>query len=108
LSIIAAFGGGGCVPSTPDHKGVAIMTSSGKKAQRQETLDEQNIKALEARRARLRALWAMTVSERIAAMRNGELSLEQCAAWAARYPEQVPLLNGEFEYLAAFTPEVAE
>jgi hypothetical protein len=23
-------------------------------------------------------------------------------------PEQVPLLNGEFEYLAAFTPEVAE
>ncbi len=48
----------------------------------------------------------MTVSQRIAAMRNGELSLEQCAAWAARYPEQVPLLNGEFEYLAAFTPEV--
>jgi hypothetical protein len=30
-------------------------------------------------------LSAMTVSERIAAMRNGELSLEQCAAWAARY-----------------------
>jgi hypothetical protein len=25
---------------------------------------------------------------------------------AARYPEQVPLINGEFEYLAAFTPEV--
>jgi hypothetical protein len=38
-------------------------------------------------------------------MRRGELTLEQCAAWAARYPEQVPLLNGEFEYLAAFTPE---
>jgi len=39
-------------------------------------------------------------------MRRGELSLQQCAAWAARHPEQVPLLNGEFEYLAAFTPEV--
>jgi len=26
--------------------------------------------------------------------------------WAARYPEQVPQINGEFEYLAAFTPEV--
>ena len=50
----------------------------------------------------------MTVSERINAMRKGELSLEQCAAWAARYPEQVPLLNGEFEYLAAFTPEIRE
>jgi hypothetical protein len=41
-------------------------------------------------------------------MRRGELTLEQCAAWAARYPEQVPLINGEFEYLAAFTPEVRE
>ena len=42
------------------------------------------------------------------AMRRGEFSLEQCAAWAARYPEQVPQINGEFEYLAAFTPEVRE
>ena len=50
----------------------------------------------------------MTVSERLVAMRGGKLSLEQCAAWAARYPEQMPLLNGEFEYLAAFTPEVRE
>ena len=41
-------------------------------------------------------------------MRRGELTLEQCAAWAARYPEQVPLLNGEFEYLARFTPEACE
>jgi hypothetical protein len=47
----------------------------------------------------------MTPSERVAAMRRGELTLEQCAAWAARYPEQMPLINGEFEYLAAFTPE---
>jgi hypothetical protein len=77
-------------------------------AQQQITLDEQTITALKAREARLRALWKMTVSQRINAMRKGELSLEQCAAWAARYPEQVPLLNGEFEYLAAFTPEVRE
>ena len=41
-------------------------------------------------------------------MRRGELTLEQCSAWAARHPEQVPLLNGEFEYLAAFTPEVRD
>ncbi len=58
-----------------------------------------------ARQARLRALWQMTPSERVAAMRRGELTLEQCAAWAARYPEQVQLLDGEFESLAAFTPE---
>jgi hypothetical protein len=84
------------------------MTSTGDKAQRQATLDEQAIKALKARETRLKELWKMTVSERITAMRDGKLSLEQCAAWAARYPEQVPLINGEFEYLAAFTPEVAE
>jgi hypothetical protein len=78
------------------------------KAQQQSTLDAQTIKALRAREARLRALWQMTVSERVVAMRAGKLSVEQCAAWAARYPEQMPLLNGEFEYLAAFTPEVRE
>jgi hypothetical protein len=59
-----------------------------------------------ARETRLRALWAMTPPQRIAAMRRGELTLEQCAAWAARHPEQVPLVNGEFEYLAALSPEV--
>ena len=63
---------------------------------------------LRTRDARLAVLWRMTPIERVAAMRRGELSLEQCAAWAARYPEQMPLLNGEFEYLAAFTPEVCE
>jgi hypothetical protein len=63
---------------------------------------------LVARDARLRALWEMTPAQRVAAMRRGELTLEQCAAWAARYPKQVPLLNGEFEYLARLTPEACE
>jgi hypothetical protein len=63
---------------------------------------------LRTREERLRPLWQMTATQRIAAMRRGELTLEQCSAWAARYPEQVPLLNGEFEYLAAFTPEVRD
>jgi hypothetical protein len=67
---------------------------------------EQIVTERRARQARLRSLWQLTAAERVAAMRRGELTLEQCAAWAARYPEQVPLLNGEFEYLAAFTPEV--
>ncbi|HYM45557.1 MAG TPA: hypothetical protein VES65_05275 [Solirubrobacteraceae bacterium] len=48
------------------------------------------------------------MDERVGAMRRGELTLEQCAAWAAHCPEQVPLLNGEFEYIAAFTPEARE
>jgi hypothetical protein len=63
----------------------------------QDRLDEQ-----------LRRLWAMSPSERIAAMRRGELNMRQCCAWSARYPDQVPLLNGEFEFIAAYTPEAAE
>jgi hypothetical protein len=71
-------------------------------------LFDKAIENLRARDARLRALWQMTPAQRVAAMRRGELTLEQCAAWAARYPKQVPLLNGEFEYLARFTPEACE
>ena len=69
---------------------------------------DQTLQAIKERDARLRSLWEMTPAQRVAAMRRGELSLEQCAAWAARYPKQVPLLNGEFEFLAAHMPEVRE
>ena len=72
------------------------------------TFIDQALQGIRARDARLRALWEMTPAQRIAAMRRGELTLEQCAAWAARYPKQVPMLNGEFEYLTAFTPEVRD
>lgn len=60
------------------------------------------------RSADVQPLWRMTVGERIAAMRRGELTYRQCCAWAARHPEQVPLLNGEWEFLAARTPEACE
>jgi hypothetical protein len=60
------------------------------------------------RAERLRKVWLMTPEQRVAAMRRGELSLEQCAAWAACHPEQVPLVKGEFEFLAVCTPEVCE
>lgn len=71
-------------------------------------LFDQWMQELKDREARLRSLWEMTPANRIAAMRRGELTLEQCTAWAARYPDQVPLLGGEFEFLAAHTPEVSE
>ncbi len=74
----------------------------------QTTAFDQALEAVRARDARLRAMWEITPAQRIAAMRRGELTLEQCAAWAARHPDQMPLLNGEFEYLAAFTPEVRD
>jgi hypothetical protein len=45
---------------------------------------------------------------RLAAYRRGEFSLDTCCLWAARYPREVPLLNGEFEFIAAKTPEVLD
>ncbi len=71
-------------------------------------LIEQILQSLDAHETRVRPLWQMTAAQRVAAMRRGELTLEQCAAWAARHPDQVPLLNGEFEYLARLTPEACE
>ena len=54
------------------------------------------------------ALWRMTPAERVAAMYRGDLNLFQCLTWAARHPDQVPLLNGEWWFIAIRMPEVAE
>jgi len=50
----------------------------------------------------------LTPAERVAAMYRGDLNLFQCLAWAARYPDQVPLLNGEWWFIAIRTPDVAD
>jgi hypothetical protein len=55
-----------------------------------------------------RALWAMTRDERIAAMWRGELSLRQRCQWSSRAQHEVPLLAGEFAWIAMHTPEWAE
>jgi len=72
------------------------------------TFSELLARVTTERAARLEALWRMTPTERVAAMRRGDLTMEQCCAWAARYPKQVPLLGGEFEFIAAYMPEVCE
>jgi hypothetical protein len=74
----------------------------------QALLIDNILSGLRARDVRLRALWEMTPAQRVAAMRRGELTLEQCSAWAARYPDEVPLPGGEFEYIAHLTPEACE
>ena len=57
-------------------------------------------------------IWRMTATERIAAMRAGELSLRQLAAWSARRPDEVPKLpflgGQEFEWIVVTTPEWIE
>jgi hypothetical protein len=53
-------------------------------------------------------LWAMTRDERVQAMRAGRLSLRLCLHWASQRSHEVPLLNGEWEFIAVHTPEVAD
>jgi hypothetical protein len=59
-------------------------------------------------RERRQALRRLGREGRLAAYRRGEFNLETCCMWAAAYPREVPLLNGEFEFIAATTPEVCE
>jgi hypothetical protein len=43
----------------------------------------------------------MTREERISASRHGGFTRWERWVWAARFPDEVPLLNGEFEWIAA-------
>jgi hypothetical protein len=62
-----------------------------------------------ARREELSAeLWARSADDRVAAMRAGELTWSQLCEWARRRPHEVPMLHGEFEFIAVLTPEWAE
>ena len=49
----------------------------------------------------LTVLSRMTSAERISASRHGGFTRHERAIWAARYPEEVPIVNGEFEWIAA-------
>jgi hypothetical protein len=65
--------------------------------------------------ARKERLMALTANQRIGAMRAGELSYRELCHWSSQRPEEVPRLStgsglggGEFEWIAAFIPEIAE
>lgn len=45
---------------------------------------------------------------RIVAMCRGWLTYGQLCWWASNWPEQVPLINDEFAFLAYFEPGAAE
>ena len=42
----------------------------------------------------------MSEEERVRAARFGGFTRSERAIWAARFPEEVPLVNGEFEWIA--------
>jgi hypothetical protein len=45
-------------------------------------------------------LAGMTYEERVRAYRSGALSAHELAVAAARFPEEMPLLNDEYEWIA--------
>lgn len=53
----------------------------------------------------LGSLWPITASQRAATMHRGELTLEQCRSWAGWHPDQVPLVDGQLEFIALRTAE---
>lgn len=60
------------------------------------------------RRERRAALVRLGRHGRLAAYRRGELDFDCCCLWAARWPHEVPVLQGEFEFIARTMPEVCE
>lgn len=50
----------------------------------------------------------MTADQRVAAMCAGRLTYGQLCWWASGWPEQVPLINNEFAFIAYFEAEAAE
>ena len=50
---------------------------------------------------RVARMWSMRPADRAAAARRGEFSLGEMIEWAARRPQEVELVNGEFWFIAA-------
>jgi hypothetical protein len=48
----------------------------------------------------LDALARLAPDERLAIYRSGGFTHRECALWAADYPDEVPLVNDEFEWIA--------
>jgi hypothetical protein len=86
----------------------AHMSPPDPDRQTPETWWESVARAERARAGRLRSLWQMTPAQRVAAMRRGDLTYEQLAAWSARHPDEVPTVHGEFEWIVAKLAEVCE
>lgn len=63
-------------------------------------LGNDRLATVRCREASLSRLARMSKEERIRAARHGGFDRWQRSLWAARYPEEVPLVNGEYEWIA--------
>lgn len=56
--------------------------------------------SIEAEDSFLARLDLMSSRQRIEAYRSGAFTREERAVWACRYPDEVPVVNGEVEWIA--------
>jgi hypothetical protein len=42
----------------------------------------------------------MTPVERLRAYRSGAFTVHECGVWASRFPEEAPIVNDEYEWIA--------
>ena len=63
------------------------------------------VASLDAKPERIDAMWAMRREERIAAAKRGEFTLGEMLQWAARRPHEVPIVDGEFFFIAALSAD---
>jgi hypothetical protein len=76
-----------------------------------EVLSERTVTLTERypdKHERLAALRAMGPAERLGTYRAGGFSFNDCCMWASLYRDEVPILQGEFEFIAMTMPEFCE
>ena len=54
---------------------------------------------------RLAQMWQLTPDQRVLEFQRGHFTLGEMLRWSARRPLDVPLINGEFFFLASFTAD---
>ena len=52
------------------------------------------------------AIESMSAEERFDAYRQGALTRRECSIWAARFPDEVPLINDELEWIALDSADI--
>ncbi len=50
---------------------------------------------------RLAQMWAMTPAQRLQAAQRGRLTLGEMLRWSARFPNEAPLVDGDFFFISA-------
>jgi hypothetical protein len=54
---------------------------------------------------RTERMWAMSPAARLLAARRGDFTLGELLKWASRAPHEVPMVNGEFAFIALLTAD---